>query len=167
MGCSFSMIDLGIYYYDKKNYEMMKIYYNMAIELKRTAAMNNLALYYNLIEHDRDNAIKYYLMAIQHGYTNLSKLEKYLSNSILLYNILINSTIKNNIINDKILMLEKENDIIIYKNKCRFAIKFNSREKCLICLREDVYQLDIGCGHTVCDECYKPKMKCYFPFCNS
>ena len=57
----------GIYYYEdiEKDYDLMKKYYLMAIDLNNSCAMNNLGVYYQNIEKDYDLMKKYYLMAIE------------------------------------------------------------------------------------------------------
>jgi tetratricopeptide (TPR) repeat protein len=56
------------YYTDiEKDYDMMKKYYLMAIELGDSSAMNNLGYYYKAIEKDYRLMKKYYLMAIELG----------------------------------------------------------------------------------------------------
>jgi len=56
----------GVYYqYTEKNYDLMKKYYLMAIELNHSDAMNNLADYYEYTEKNYDLMKKYYLMAIE------------------------------------------------------------------------------------------------------
>jgi len=56
----------GLYYqYTEENYELMKKYYLMAIELNHSDAMNNLAWYYQHTEKNYDLMKKYYLMAIK------------------------------------------------------------------------------------------------------
>ncbi len=52
------------YHYIEKNYNMMKKYYLMAIELKNCFAMNGLGNYYENIERNYELMKKYYLMAI-------------------------------------------------------------------------------------------------------
>ncbi len=49
----------------EKNYDEMKKYYLMAIELNNSSAMNNLATYYQYIEINYDEMKKYCLMAIE------------------------------------------------------------------------------------------------------
>ena len=57
---------IAFYYkYEKEQYDEMKKYYLMAIELNDSDAMYNLASYYQNIEKDYDNMKKYYLMAIE------------------------------------------------------------------------------------------------------
>jgi len=56
----------GAYYqYTEKNYDLMKKYYLMAIQLNHSYAMNNLGYYYQYIEKNYDLMKKYYLMAIE------------------------------------------------------------------------------------------------------
>jgi len=60
------MYDLADYYqFIENNYELMKKYYLMAIELNNSGAMNNLARHYQYNEKNYDLMKKYYLMAIQ------------------------------------------------------------------------------------------------------
>jgi tetratricopeptide (TPR) repeat protein len=67
---------IGRYYYDvEKDYNLMKKYYLMAIELNNSNTMNKLALYYKKNEKDYDLMKKYYLMAIE------------LNNSSAMYNL--------------------------------------------------------------------------------
>ena len=57
---------IGLYYQCKiKNYDEMKKYYLMAIELKNDKAMYSLGFYYQHIEHNYDEMKKYCLMAIE------------------------------------------------------------------------------------------------------
>jgi len=53
-----------LYQYTEKNYNLMKKYYLMAIELNNSDAMNNLAYHYQTVEKNYDLMKKYYLMAI-------------------------------------------------------------------------------------------------------
>jgi len=56
--------NLGIYYYGLKDYDNMKKYYLLAIEIGDSSAMNNLGLYY-FEQGDYKNMIKYYLLSIE------------------------------------------------------------------------------------------------------
>ena len=59
---------LGYYYqHIKKNYELVKKHYLMAIEKGNSNAMNNLGFYYENIENNYGEAKKYYEMAIEKG----------------------------------------------------------------------------------------------------
>ncbi|GAJ00711.1 unnamed protein product, partial [marine sediment metagenome] len=63
---SYAMYNLAQHYqYIKKNYNLMKKYYLMAIELNHSDAMYNLALYYKYAEKNYYLMKKYYLMAIE------------------------------------------------------------------------------------------------------
>ncbi|GAG60807.1 unnamed protein product [marine sediment metagenome] len=56
----------GVYYrYIKNNYDLMKKYYLMGIELNDSNSMVNLAFYYQFTEKNYDLMKKYYLMAIE------------------------------------------------------------------------------------------------------
>jgi TPR repeat protein len=58
------IINIGIYYEIKKDYDNMEKYYLMAIKQKHTTSMNNLGCYYQQ-KKDYENMMKYYLMAIE------------------------------------------------------------------------------------------------------
>jgi len=55
----------GVYYDTEENYDLMKKYYLMAINLNHSDAMYYLALYYEITEENYDLMKKYYLMAIK------------------------------------------------------------------------------------------------------
>jgi len=61
------MNNLAIYYHRIKNYDEMKKYYLMAIDLGNINSMVGLARYYDNIEKNYDMMKKYYLMAIDGG----------------------------------------------------------------------------------------------------
>ncbi len=114
---------IGLYYQNKiKDYEMMKKYYLKAIELGCGIAANNLGDYYRFQLQDFELMEKYYLKAIELSYNQgLENLEDFYSNDKLkLYKILINwkNTVENvdlniiNFINEKLFILEKENESI-------------------------------------------------------
>ena len=57
---------IGLYYECKiKNYDKMKKYYLITIELNSSHALTNLGYYYQDIEINYDEMKKYYLMAIK------------------------------------------------------------------------------------------------------
>ena len=57
---------IGLYYKNiKKDYELMKKYYLMAIEKGNSNTMNYLGVYYKNIEKDYDLMKQYYLMVIE------------------------------------------------------------------------------------------------------
>ena len=58
------MFNLGNYYKEITNYELMKKYYLMAIDKGHVDAMFNLGYYYETYEKDYKSMKKYYLMAI-------------------------------------------------------------------------------------------------------
>jgi|SaaInlStandDraft_6_1057023.scaffolds.fasta_scaffold15043_2 TPR repeat protein len=59
----------GNYYKNIKNYDEMKKYYLMSIELGHSGSMNNLGYYYKNIKN-YDEMKKYYLMAVELGQRN-------------------------------------------------------------------------------------------------
>ena len=65
---SLELFYYGYYYKNlEKNYDLMKKYYFMAVELGSAGSMNNLAFYYNTVEKNYDLTKKYYSMAIELG----------------------------------------------------------------------------------------------------
>lgn len=53
--------NIGLYYeYVKKDYDEMKKYYLITIELNVSGSINNLGYYYQYIEKDYDKIKKYY-----------------------------------------------------------------------------------------------------------
>lgn len=56
----------GLFYYIKKNYDLMKRYYLIAIKDKNSDAMLSLGYYYEYVEKNYDLMKKYYLMAIDY-----------------------------------------------------------------------------------------------------
>ncbi len=188
-----SMVYLGYYYqYKKKNYKSMIKYYTMAITYRNATAMIEMGNYYKNVLNNIDLMEKYYIMAIDiknspqamkllikhfeynskdnnknnNKDNNKDNNNNQFKNKIKLYNTLIKYIDKNNhMINDTIKELKKDKNIMIYNSKLALAIKFNIKDNCIICLNKDVYQLDMGCGHTICYECYTPNIKCYYNFC--
>ncbi len=64
-GLSTSMQQLGYFYYQKKKFDKMKLYYNMAIEYcNHTASMCSYAKYYKC-KNDDDNMMKYCIMYLK------------------------------------------------------------------------------------------------------
>ena len=57
------MLFIGLVYYVKKDYILMKKYFLMAIEKEDIYAMYHLGYYYDTIEKDYEMMKKYYLMA--------------------------------------------------------------------------------------------------------
>ena len=66
-----SMKSLGLYHqFESKNYDLMKKYYLMAIELGDAKCMDNLGYYYQHIEKDYEMMKLYYTMAIENNHIN-------------------------------------------------------------------------------------------------
>lgn len=59
---------------------------------------------------------------------------------------------------------ETNDDIQLYKSRKFRAQKFKTIDTCLICHRENILNIDLGCGHGVCDDCYRPSM-CIYKWC--
>lgn len=63
--------------------------------------------------------------------------------------------------------LEKNHDVLELKRKILRAKTNGDYDTCLLCLDENVLNVNIGCGHKVCVECYKPSMKCVYSWCKT
>ncbi len=166
LGCGIAANNLG-YYHEIQviDYQLMKKYYLKAIELGCGIAANNLGDYYRYQEKDYELMEKYYLKAIELSYNQgLENLEDFYSNDKLkLYKILINwkNTVENvdlniiNFINEKLFILEKENESIkFYNNKINTFTKINNYKKCILCMDENVLNIIYNCGHEICIDCY-------------
>lgn len=58
--------------------------------------------------------------------------------------------------------LESNFSVAQYKHKVGRASRYNTLDKCPICLEEPVLNIDIGCFHGVCANCWHPKLKCVY-----
>ena len=154
---------MGIYYINvENNIDLMKKYWLKAIKINNCESMYNMGLYYGEKENDYYNMKYYFELAILNniGRDNkflfdkiifkLNKLDQYL----LLIKIINNNysylteNIKKQILNYDI--------VKIYKNKCNFLLK---KEKCMLCLDDDVDCIPLECCHYLCinnnnDNCF-------------
>ena len=116
----------GNYYENiEKNYDEMKKYYLMAIELGNIYSMNNLGHYYETIEKNYDKMKKYYLMAFENGNNNGLY---YLMEYYRLYNTNNYKELEDILL----LYFEKGNkEVIIYLAKYyeKFEIDYDKMEK--------------------------------------
>ncbi len=163
--------NLGYHYrYKEINYNLMKEYYLIAIKLDSASAMHSLSVYYQNTEINYDLMKKYYLMAInlefEKSYLNLYDFYNNKNDILSFYKLLKKECNDSLYIKNKLIILEKNKYVAIYKNKYNNAIKHNIRDKCAICLKDNLYQLNITCGHMVCEECYKEDLLCHFDYCN-
>jgi len=110
----------GVYYRIHKNYDLMKKYYLMAIEMGNSNAMNNLAVHYETVEINYDLMKKYYLMAIDNG--SLSAMDK-----LMLY---YNDCINKNELNDALVFFNKyaylDKKYIIIQRMFMYNYNFNN-----------------------------------------
>ena len=163
-----AMYNLGSYYYNiKKNYPEAVKYYLMAIEKRNSNAMNSLGYYYNNIEKNYPEAVKYWKMAIEHKRSEaMNNLELYYNsykNIQSLYLLLHDIPVKNEIINNKLEELRKDNCINRLQHRLRYFERINKIEECIIC-KEEKLSIEIGCGHETCSFCYVKLKKC--PLCD-
>ncbi len=116
-------------------------------------------------------AEKYYFEAINKGSERAINriLYSYYVNKTLyrLYKILINILDKNDIVKQKIKELEDFDEIKDYFKKVKESEINNNKKRCYLCLEDNILHIKQDCGHEVCIECYEPKVKCYFNFCES
>ena len=66
-GSQYNMHDLGVYYEEIKNYDLMKHYYLMAIDNGCSFSIAPLAIYYKDIEINHELMVKYFKMSIENG----------------------------------------------------------------------------------------------------
>jgi TPR repeat protein len=163
-GETFAMFLLGKYYETtKKDYDLMKTYYNLAIEGKSLGAMFNLAKYYKNIERNYIMANQCYLRAVEiNNIDAMNKLKRYYKNKDLeFYHLLCSSKVnsENKLINDKISELKKVKSVMYYDTKIRRMKEFNNIRDCCICL-ELKLNIMMNCGHDVCVDCYPKINKC-------
>ena len=158
-----AMNNLGNYYKQISDFPSMMKYFLMAIEFGNSNSMNNLGYYYEQIS-DHTNAIKYYLMAIELANScSMDNLETYINNNLYFYRLL--KTIQsNNLIENKIKTLESDKQIIHYENKKKIFEKFNNYKNCIIC-SENLINIDLNCGHEICECCYCDKNILICPIC--
>ena len=168
---------MGLYYqYIEMDYELMKKYYLMSIELGNTTAMNNLGNYYKNIDTDYELMMKYYLMAIELRHSvsmnTLGNYYHFIEEDYELmkkyYLMAIESDYEENdiILSD----IEKYYYLKIYKNKkdvniFKNKVSMNSKEQeCGICDIDELC-IPLECSHFVCRECYIKFYESKCPYC--
>jgi hypothetical protein len=125
------------FYYEKTDYNQMKKYYLMAIELGDNKSMNNIIFYF---KNSNSNIFEY-------------------------YDTLLGIKNKSIIVNKEINEIELSRDILYYNNKIRLFEKLNNISTCPICLHDNILLIDMKCGHEICVNCYKYTTTCYFKWC--
>jgi hypothetical protein len=156
------MYYLGYYYqFTEKDYELMKKYYFMAIELKHSLAMYYLGYYYQFTEKDYELMKKYYFMAIELKHSLAMYNLKNSINKWELYNTLYEIENKNELITNTI--VELENNIKIIKCKEKINDKNIIPKECIVCYENKMnINLD-NCMHELCLSCYCNIRNC--PLC--
>ena len=172
-GNSDAMNNLGNYYeYVEKNYVLMKQYYLMAIDKGNLYAMHNLNNYYandklefykELIKIENKNDL---ILNKINELEQLEQIQIYKNDKLELYKKLIKIENKNDLILNEINELEQLKPIRIYKNKVRLFTRLNNYAQCVLCLEDNVINIDLSCGHEVCIDCYNSNLKCTFNYCN-
>lgn len=70
-------------------------------------------------------------------------------------------------IEEKMRCLETNPDVQLLKKKILNAKRNQVFDTCLLCLDENVLNVEMSCGHKICVECYEPSMKCVYSWCRS
>lgn len=158
--CFYSCHNLGSYYERiEKNYELMKKNYLIAIEQKHIPSMIRLGLYYLDIENNKEEMKKYLLIGIMNeDIESLSVLIKYYK-PLYIYYLLNSCENKNDLINKNLEVLRKSHEIRNYQNKIRLFERLNNIKECIVCF-SDKLNINLECGHEVCNECYCNIAKC-------
>ena len=89
------------------------------------------------------------------GYDKINKICG--SNKLKLYSLLESITNKNKFVNEKINELVKLHDIKCFRNKINILSK---KDRCPICLDDDVLVIPKECAHFYCRECFIEISKC-------
>ena len=134
----------------KKN---MKKYLLLSHEHNNFNSSYNLGCYYQFIEPNEEEMIKYYIIAIEHNHERvLENIIKYYHNNILkVYLIFKKYQTKNKYIEFQLKKLEEKNSVIYFLcNKVRLLSK---TQECPICLDTTIC-IPIACSHYFCVECY-------------
>ena len=158
------------YYKNVKRYGKMVKYYKMAIDKNNDIeSMLSLSVYYNN-KGDVRNTNKYLKMAFKDHYDseNYKRISLKLNLKELLH---ITEFCKNKNINTEnavfkyiMSLYNKNDDIIIYKNKITLFTRLNNVIECGVCLEEKL-NIDLKCAHCVCCDCYLKLLFAPCPYC--
>ena len=159
----YAIFNLADYYEKIKDYEKMIFYYLIAVN-----DYNDILSLYELIKHskfigDYDLLSRYYMMALEHEYYDRRKVKKVINNFDITL-ILDKQERKSELAIEKLTMLCKIPEIIIYKNKIRLFTNLKNIVECFICFEEHL-NIDLHCGHCVCIYCYQRLFNKKCPLC--
>jgi tetratricopeptide (TPR) repeat protein len=162
--------NLAIYYFNDNNFKEAEKYFLMAFEMN-----SDVDLIYNIIllyskTNNCEELIKYSLFYFEKETTRLEIILKHLNKifnfcQIKLYNFFLKINNKNEKIKNILTELEKNNQVIVYKNKIRVFKELNNYKKCSLCLEDNVLNIVMNCFHEICIDCYSFNMKCYYKWC--
>ena len=152
-----AMIELGDYYYNKKNYEKSLKYYIKVIGLNSdestfSEAAFKLGKYYETIIKNYEKAIFYYILCLNTENAFFKRTEildslKLIKSSLEIYLLFMN----NNIVYDD----EKTNEIITFENKLKYHSKIGD---CFYCYEKNkkliLSNCRFMCNHYCCLNCY-------------
>jgi len=168
-GCTESMYNLGIYYYEHNDIENMFKYYLMGIELKDIDCMFELSIYYQGV-NDIENMKKYYLLALEEIENSNLKDKTFVNDGEKDFNLFKLKEILDSVDNpsktvtNKIKKINSIKDIIIFDNKKKLFASLNHVVECGICY-ETCLNINLNCGHCVCTTCYPHLYNKACPFC--
>ncbi len=176
-GSELAMYRIGNFYQRNKDYEESIKYYKMAIENNNYESIYRLARLYHKKYKNEEEALKYYFKFIDSMYYCLRtglivKCFNEIKNKFYIYKFMLEH-LKNKDLSDEKRELYKEldkilstnNEIMLYKNKIIYSKKYNTIDKCPICL-EDKLMITLCCSHPICADCYLVDHdKCYFSYC--
>lgn len=145
--------------------------------------MRKLAGVYDRYENDYEMMKQYYFMAMnqcgdEKAWNALKTHFKYQNRPVKLYKLLLqeeekekkdnveeapaSSASRSDLLKQKLSQLKQNKVIQAYHNKVRLFESLNNYKQCGICLKENVLNICLECGHEVCIDCYEPQQKCRF-----
>ncbi len=161
------MNNAAVYYLNiKQNYELTIKYYKKSANMGCIISFLNISSFYIHNKLNFELASKYFRFAMNIDREIVKSYFhdfKYNYFRLLIHNMpyfYYNGWVKY-----ELQELENVREIQIFINKYKIAKQFNIKSKCILCLEDDILHVDIGCGHIICINCYKPKIKCYFSYC--
>lgn len=170
----YAMRLLGIHYNrNEKNYEQAMKYFMMGWSHGDKSSLEYLALLGNCNE-----CLPYKKLTVIYqtiGLSNDEKCTKLLSNAnngFIKWITFLKLQEKGNVLSDCVISImnflktapETKSDIQLFKNRKFRAQKYQTFDDCPVCHDENVLNIDLGCGHGVCDNCYRPST-CIYNWC--
>lgn len=173
-GNMYAMRWLGIHYkINEQNYEQAMKYFMMGWIHGDKSSLENLALLGNCNE-----CLPYEKLIIIYQTIELSNDEKCIkllsnkNNGFVKWFAFLKLQEEKNVLSNYAIEImhflemapETKTDIRLYKNRKFRAQKYQIFDDCPSCHNKNVLNIDFGCGHGVCDNCYRPST-CIFNWC--